>query len=89
MDAGHELGVLISSIRTLEIAQLGSAMKPGAPTDLAVPVVVRQQLLPGFLIQRALRVRVDQQALDGLYLSALSCSSCSTLHTASSQRLRR
>jgi hypothetical protein len=54
--------------------QLGAAAKTGARTDLAVPVVVRQQLLPRLLIQRALRVRVDQQALDGLDLSAPSCS---------------
>lgn len=41
-------------------------------TDLRVSLVVRQQLFPSFLVQRAFRVWVNQQTFDRLSASATS-----------------
>jgi hypothetical protein len=40
------------------------------PTYLAVPIVVRQQLLSSFFVQCTLGIRVDQQALYCLTISS-------------------
>ena len=36
-------------------------------TYLAIPLVIRQKLFSSLLIQRALRVGIDQKAFDGLF----------------------
>jgi hypothetical protein len=67
----HTFGVawiLVMSLAYYPISLSHPTVSKSTGTHLAIPIVIRQQLFPSFLIKSTLGIRVDQQTLYRLSL---------------------